>query len=48
MATQTINTQTIEATEISVETTIITLDAIPTAKEISELTQEGDSVILEF
>lgn len=48
MNAQTINTQTIEATDFSAETTIITLDTIPTAEEINELTQDGDSIILEF
>lgn len=41
-------TQTIEATEFNVETTIITLNECPTTEEMDILFNNDESIILEF
>ena len=48
MKAKIIKTETIEATEFSMESNIIELDSIPTVTEQEKLFENYESIILEF
>jgi hypothetical protein len=48
MTTQQIKTENIKETDFSMETTIITLDGVPTISEQYILFGNDDSIVLEF
>lgn len=48
MENVTLTTETIEATEFTMEANIITLDSVPTIEEQNELFGNDDSIVLEF